>query len=107
MAGTQIANVVADFVSLVSDIHHRCTRGRSKACCLGITLGAGGATFSALLTLTALLSGVEPTFFSLLPFPTLLSISLLSQQALLCMATAICCFGAGYAIERIVHQRKS
>ncbi len=107
MAKVQVANVVADFVfwSLIFIIvAHVVTR---RLGCLGITLGAGGAIFSALATLTVLLPGMEPTFFSLVPFPTLLSISSLSQQALLCMVAAICCFGASYVIERIVHQRKS
>jgi hypothetical protein len=52
---------------------------------------------------------MEPTFFSLVPFPNLSSISppSLSQPALVCMAAAICGFGAGYVIERIAHQGTS
>jgi len=107
MAGTQIANVVADFVFwsvlfiIVAYVVNR------RLGCLGITLSAGGIMFSALVTLVTLLPGMEPTFFSSVPFPALVNISSLSQPALLCVSTAICCFGAGYVIERMVHQRTS
>jgi len=107
MAKVQMANIVADFVFwsvlfiIIAYVVNR------RLGCLGITLSVGGIMFSALVTLMALFPGMEPTFFSSVPFPALVNISSLSQPALLCMAAAICCFGAGYIIERIVHQRAS
>jgi len=109
MAKITMVSVIADFVFwsvlfiIVAYVAHR------RLGCLGITIGVGGIMFSALVTLTALLPGMEPTFFSLVPFPNLTSISppSLSQPALVCMTAAICGFGAGYVIERIAHQGTS
>ncbi len=107
MAEVQIANIVADFVFWSALFVVVAYVSERKLGCLGITLSAGGVMFSALVTLTTLLPGMRPTFFSLVPFPTLISISSLPQQALLYIAATICCFGLGYVIERIVRQRTS
>jgi len=107
MSKVQVVDVVANFVfwSMVCVVVAYLVNKRLG--CLGITLGVGGVMFSALVTLTSLLPGIEPTFFSSVPFPALIKVSSLSQPALICMAAAICCFGAGYIIERVVHQRAS
>jgi len=77
-----------------------------KLGCLGLTIGVGGLMFSAVVSLIGLLPWVEPTPFSLVPFPTLAELPSMPQPVLTCLAAAVGCFMIGYFIERKLHQRK-
>lgn len=106
MTTIQLANAITNFVFWSFVFACLAFFVNRKLGCLGLTIGIGGLMFSAITTLIGLLPEIEPTPFSIVPFPALIDVSSVPQPVLICLITAIACFTTAYLIERRLSQKR-